>query len=260
MAGRTVIVTGAGGGVGRATAFRFAKAKDRLILTDCDAVRGRAVADEVKAAGGSATFIEAELHKKLDVHNVVADALDTYGQINVLAHCDSYFAACPLLETTMEDYETLFDRNVRAAFLINRAVAREIVKQAAETSDGGVDTAYSGAIVNVVSTEAVTAHPDHALFGATQGAIVQLTKSVALSLSPYGARANVVGVAAIKSELEDIEVQSREEKKAVLNATPLSRRGEPEEVAGSLFFLASKDASFITGQTLMVDGGQLAVH
>ena len=260
MGGRTVIVTGAARGVGRAAALRFAKNKDRLVLTDADANAGRAVAEQITTAGGTANFIEAELHKKLDVHNVVADALDTYGQINVLIHCDSHFEAKPLLDTKIDDYETLFDRNVRAAYLLNRAVAREIVNQAGENDDGGPITAHSGAIVNVVSTEAVTANADHALFAATQGAIVQFTKAVALTLSPYGARANAVGVAAIKSELDDLEVQSREEKQAVVSATPLARRAEPEEVAGSLFFLASKEASFITGQTLMVDGGQLAVH
>lgn len=260
MAGRAVIITGAGNGIGRAAAKRFAKSKDRLILTDSDATRGMSIRDEIVDAGGTATFIEAHTHRKLDVHNVMAEALDTYGEINILAHCDSYFFASPLLETSEEDFDTVFDRNVRAAFLLNRAVAREIIKQAGAPSDGGVDKARSGAIVNVVSGESVTAAADHAIFAATQGAIVQLTKATAMTLSPYGARANAVAVSSIKSELDDLEITTREEKQKVVEATPLARRGEPEEAAGAVHFLASKDASFITGQSLVVDGGRMTQH
>ncbi|MEM6650823.1 MAG: SDR family oxidoreductase, partial [Pseudomonadota bacterium] len=148
----------------------------------------------------------------------------------------------------------------RAAFLLNKAVAREIIKQAAAIGDGGVDTARSGAIVNVVSNDAVTATADHAIFAATQGAIVQLTKAVALTLSPYGARANVVGISSIKSEIDDVELTSVSAKKNALGIVPLARRGEPEEVASAVQFLASGEASFITGQTIVVDGGRLASH
>lgn len=260
MGGRSVIITGASDGIGRAAALRFAKSKDRLILVDSEANGCMAVRDEINQGGGTATFIEAELHQKLDVHNVIAEALDSYGEINVLAHCSTYFQAGPLLETTEADYDTVFDRNVRATFLLNRAVAKEIIRQAGDTGDGGAQVARSGAIVNIVSNEAVTASADHAIFVATQGAIVQLTKAVALTLSPYGARANAVGIAAIKSEIDDVELQSREDKQRVVAETPLARRGEPEEAANAVHFLSSPEASFITGQTVFVDGGRLAMH
>ena len=260
MAGRSVIVTGAGDGIGRAAALRFAKSKDRLVLTDPDPVKGKAVTARVTDGGGTATFIEAELHEKIDVHNVLAEALDAYGGVNVLAHCAHYFVAKPLLETTEEDLDRVFDRNMRAAFLINRAVASQIVKQAGAVGDGGVDTARSGAIVNVVSNEAVTASADHALFAASQGAVVQLTKAVAMTLSPYGARANAVGAAAIKEEMEEQDITTTAEKRQVIKTVPLARRGEPEEAASAVHFLASGEASFITGQVLFVDGGSLAVH
>ena len=260
MAGRSVIVTGAGGGIGRAAAFRFARSKDRLVLTDHDPVRGEAVANEIRSNGGTATFIQAELYKKIDVHNVVAEALDAYDAINVLAHCEHAFFSRPLLETTEDEFDEVIDRNLRVAFLMNKAVARQIVRQAEAVSDGGVDTALSGAIVNVVSNEAVTASADHALFAASQGAVVQLTKAVAMTLSPYGARANAVGAAAIKDDLDSSEATTRAAKLHVIAGTPLARRGEPEEAAAAVHFLASGEASFITGQTLFVDGGRLAFY
>lgn len=260
MGGRAVIITGMADGIGRAAAFLFAKSKDRLILTDANAERGKAVRDEIVDEGGQAVFIEADLHEKLDVHNVVAEALDTYGAVNVLAHCGMHFFASPLLETSEDDFDAVFDRNVRATFLINRAAARAIIKQAGETSDGGVDVAKSGAIVNVVSSEAITANADHAIFAASQGAVTQLTKAVALTLSPYGARANAVGVASIKQEGDDLALKTREAREAVVSATPLNRRGDPEEAAAAVHFLAGPTASFITGQTVFVDGGRMVQH
>ena len=260
MAGRSVIVTGAGSGIGRAAALRFAKSGDRLVLTDPDPAKGQALADRVADGGGQAVYIEADLHKKIDVHNVVARALDAYDAINVLAHCQSHFFSRPFLDTTEDDLDQVFDQNLRAAFLINRAVARHVIAQAGDPGDGGVDAARSGAIVNVVSNEAVTASADHAIFAASQGAVVQLTKAVAMTLSPYGARANAVGAAAIKEELDEVEVTTRAAKQHVIKHTPLARRGEPEEAASAVHFLASGDASFITGQVLFVDGGQLALH
>lgn len=258
--GRSVIVTGAGGGVGRAVAMMFAKTKDRLILTSSQPEQGKATAAAIRDGGGEAIYIDAHLEKKIDVRNIIAEAIDSYGGINVLANCASSFVAKPLIDSTDDDYETIFDQNVRAAFLLNRGVAREIIRGAKEASDGGYDTARSGAIVNMVSTEAITASADHALFAATQGAIVQLTKAVALTLSPYGARANAVGVAAIKSEIDDVELKTREDRKAMIDTTPLARSGDPEEAAGAVEFLCSAKASFITGQTLMVDGGRLALY
>ncbi|WOI54551.1 SDR family NAD(P)-dependent oxidoreductase [Parvularcula sp. LCG005] len=260
MVGRVILVTGAATGIGRAAALRFARGKSKLVLADRDSDRGKALRDEINGAGGTATFIEAHLHKKISVHNVVAEALDTYGAIHVLANCSTFFHPSPLMESTEEDYDKVFDLNVRSTFLLNRAVAKEIIKQSGATSDGGVDTAKSSAIVNVISNEAVTASADHALFAATQGAIMQLTKAVALTLSPYGARANAVGVSAIKSEIDDVELTSREMRQDVIDSTPLARRGEPEEAAAAVYFLCQPDASFITGQTIFVDGGQMAQY
>jgi NAD(P)-dependent dehydrogenase (short-subunit alcohol dehydrogenase family) len=259
MKHRSIIVTGAAEGIGQATALRFAASGDHLVLVDQQEEKCRSVVDSIKDNGGTAIYLHADVSRKLDVHNVIAEALDTYGRIDVLAHCDGQFFSAPLLETTEENFEQIINANLRSAFLMNQAVARQIIKQSEATDDGGVDQAQSGAIVNVTTTESVTADANHAIFAAAQGGLTQLTKAVAMTLSPFGARANTVGIAAIRKELDDSEAPaiSGEELAAV---TPLARKGKPEEAANAIHFLASPDASFITGQTLFVDGGGLAQY
>lgn len=256
MGHRAVIITGAGNGVGRAAALRFAAAGDMLVLVDPNENHLRSIHDSITEKGGTASWIQADISRKLDVHNVIAEALDTYERIDALAHCESSFFSANYLETTEEDFDRVVDANIRSAFLLNQAVAKQIIRQAADIGDGGVDQARSGAIVNVITTEAVTASADHAIFAATQGAVAQLTKAVAMTLSPYGARANAVGIAGIKNEGEE----SGNNASAPAATAPLARRGDPDEAASAIFFLASEEASFITGQTLFVDGGRLAQY
>lgn len=259
MAGRSVIVTGVATGIGRATAMRFAGAGERVVLVCKSEEKGRALAEIIRSQGGEAVFIQAKTARKLSVHNIIAEALEAYGRVDVLAHCDGLFQAAPFLETGEDQFDALIDANLRSTFLLNQAVCKQIIKQAGETDDGGVDQARGSAIINLTTTESVTASADHAVFAATQGAVTQLTKAVSMTLAPYGARANAVGIAAIREELDDAEDGKASREKAS-PSTPLARKGEPEEVASTIFFLASREASYITGQSIYVDGGRLAQY
>ncbi|MEO1251736.1 MAG: SDR family oxidoreductase [Pseudomonadota bacterium] len=249
MSGRSVIITGAASGVGAACAKRFAEAGDHLILADADEDAGAAVAADLAEKGAKVAFVHADTAKRLDVHNIIAEALDANGRIDVLAHTVIRRHTSPFLETSEEDFDQVINANLRGAFLMSQAVAKQFVKQAeAETSSSG-----RGVIVNIGSVEAVTADADHVAFAASQGGLHQLTKAVAMALSPHGARVNTVGLGSIKGEMDE----SAKPKK-VSAATPLKRIGDPEEAANVVFFLAGEDASYVTGQTIYVDGGRLA--
>lgn len=250
MPGRSVIITGAAAGVGAACARKFAAAHDRLILADADENAGQAVANQLHEAGAEVTFVHANVTNRLHVHNIVAEALDAYERIDVLAHTVLEKFSAPFLETSEEDFERIVANNLRGAFLINQAVAKYFAKQAKKDT---TEARTPGVIVNIGSVEAVTAAADHVAFAASQGGLQQLTKAVAMALSPYGVRANLVGVGAIKGEMDP----SAQHKK-LRDATPLKRLGDPEEVADVVFFLASDAASYVTGQCLYVDGGRLA--
>ena len=249
MPGRSVIITSAAKGVGAACARRFAAAGDRLVLADTDEETGQALAKELSAAGAEAVFVHADVANRLHVHNIIAEALETYGRIDVLAHTGMMHFSAPFFETSEEDFDRVVAANIRGAFLIDQAVAKHFVKQA----ENETQPTPPGVIVNIGSVEAVTAAADHVAFAASQGGLHQLTKAIALALSPHDVRVNAVGVGAIKGDIAG-DAESRR----LRDVTPLKRIGDPEEVAEVVFFLASDAASYITGQTLYVDGGRLA--
>lgn len=249
MANRSIIITGAARGVGAACARRFAQAGDKLILADVNEETGKAFADELASGGADVAFVHADVTNRLDVHNIIAEALDANGRIDVLAHTVIEQFSAGFLETSEEDFDRIVATNIRGAFLINQAVAKHFVKR----SENEERSASPGAIVNIGSYEAVTAAANHVAFAASQGGLHQLTKAVAIAMSPYGVRVNIVGVGAIKGELA--EGAKREIER---DATPLKRIGDPEEVAEVVFFLSSNAASYVTGQSLYVDGGRLA--
>lgn len=247
MPNRSVIVCGAGSAIGAAAARRFANDGDRLVLADRNESALRALAEEL-AGRTQAVFVTADARTRLGVHNIIAEALEAYDRLDVLVNAGLAVASSDFVDMSEDQFSEMIAGNLTSAFLLNQAAARQFLKQIEE----GVEDREPGAIVNLISVEAVTAAPDRTAFAAAQGGVKQLTKAVALALSEHGVRANAVGIGAIQAEyLRDFDLKSARD------TVPLNRVGDPEEVAEAIFFLASPAASYITGQTIFVDGGRL---
>jgi NAD(P)-dependent dehydrogenase (short-subunit alcohol dehydrogenase family) len=247
MSKRSVIVTGAASAIGAACARRFSAAGDRLVLADEDEEALRELAEELRHSG-EAVFVAARSDSRLHVHNIIAEALESWGRVDVLVNATIAVSSGDYLELTEEDFDTQIAVSLRSAFLINQAACRQFVRQL----DATTQTQSDGAIVNIISSEAVTAAGDRVAFAVAQGGAHQLTKAVALAMSVSGVRVNAVAIGAIKADyMKEFDAKSARE------TVPLNRLGDPEEVADAAFFLASPAASYITGQTLVVDGGRI---
>lgn len=247
MTNRSVIIAGAASAIGAACARRFVASGDRVILADEDEETLRDLAEELNTKG-EAVFVSASISNRLHVHNIIAEALETYGRVDGLVNATMNVASEDFLELSEDSFDQMIDWNLKGAFLITQAVCKQMVKQIDQSAAGEA----GGAIVNILSVEAVTVAADRVAFAASQGGMHQLTKAAALAMSTYGIRVNAVGIGAIKSDyMKEFDLKSAK------NTVPLNRVGDPEDVAEAAYFLSSPAASYITGQTVFVDGGRL---
>jgi glucose 1-dehydrogenase len=248
LTGKCAIITGAAGGIGLACAQRFAQEGARVFITDINA----AALEHARTgfAPGSALAQVCDSSRKDQVDSVVKAAQDAFGRIDILVNNAGIVHAAEFLDLREEDFDRVLAVNLKGYFLFGQAVARAMV--AGKTG---------GSIVNMSSVNAVLAIPNQVPYVVSKGGVNQLTKVMALSLAPHGIRVNGIGPGTIATELAKTAVLGSEEaRRKILSRTPLGRLGEPEEIASVAAFLASDDASYLSGQTLYPDGGRLALN
>jgi len=247
---RAAIVTGAARGIGLACAKRFVAEGAKVVLADIDAAGGEA---ETKKLGGAAHFIRCDVGDPQDAARLVDATAKTFGAVDVLVNNAGVVHGADFLDLTETDFDRVLRVNLKGAFLVGQLAARKMVEQAKAGRK-------PGAIVNMASINATVTIANQVPYAVSKGGLLQLTRTMALALAPHGIRVNAIGPGSIMTEMLAAVATDIEAKRRVLSRTPLGRIGAPEEVASVAAFLASDDASYITGEIIYVDGGRLPLN
>lgn len=248
FAEQTVIVTGGAGGIGRACVELFASEGAAVVVADIDVSQGEATAAEVVSTGGVATFIRTDVGDATSATSLVGETFERFGRLDVLVNNAGIIKAADFLEISEADFDSVMRVNLKGAFLVGQAAARKMAK------------AGKGAIVNMSSANAVLAIPNQIPYVVSKGAMNQLTNVMAQALADKGIRVNAVGPGSIMTDMLKTIMTDEAARRKILSRTPLGRCGEPMEVAKVVAFLASDDASYITGQCVYPDGGRLGLN
>jgi NAD(P)-dependent dehydrogenase (short-subunit alcohol dehydrogenase family) len=245
---KVTLVTGGNSGIGRAIALLAAEEGARVVIAARDAVRGAATVEAIQEVGGTAIFVAADLRDEDQVKAVIARTVAEYGALHVVVN--NAGAGAKRSEVTSEDspgtrWRKLVSVNLTSAYLVSAYALPELRR------------AGGGSIVNISSTAAV--HGNYGIYGAAKTGVEGLTRSLAVEAAPYGVRVNCVSPGWIKTEATEPASESPADaaRRAAWEETTslLGRMGQPSEIAQAVLFLASEQASFITGAVLIVDGG-----
>lgn len=247
---KKAIVTGGAGGIGRATSLAFAAEGAAVAVVDLKQDAAAAVVDEIRAAGGTALAIAADVSSEADIERVVATVHSEFGGIDVVFNNAGIIRRTTAVETTVEEWDRVFGVNVRAIFLMCKHVVPIMA------AGGG------GSIVNTGSGWGLKGGGQAISYCASKGAVVNMTRALAIDHGPQGIRVNSVNPGDVNTGMLRSEAsQLGQEEKSFLAESadrPLGRMGEPSEIAAAVVWLASDEASYVTGSALVVDGGGIA--
>lgn len=244
---KVAIVTGGGRGIGKAIARGFAAEGASVVVTGRTMSEIEAVAVEMRASGRGALAVSADVRTPQDARSVVEKTLAEFGRVDVLVNNAGTTVIKPTLDLTEDDWDLVMDTNVKGSFLMAQAVARVMLP------------ARTGAIINIGSIASFVGMPGRAVYCATKGAIAQLTRALAVEWAPHGIRVNCLAPGYVRTEgHERLVAQGFISREALAAATPAGRVADVDEMVGPAVFLASEDARFVHGETLLADGGWVA--
>ena len=246
---KIAIITGARRGMGRAHALALAKAGAKVAVVDISQEDCEKVVEEIKKIGGEAIALSCDVSKKEEVEKTVKAVVEKWGRVDVLVNNAGICQFKPFLELTEEDWDRTISINLKGYFLCAQACAKEMLKQ------------KSGVIVNIASVamgQIGVGMPGIVHYCASKGGIVAMTEALAGELAAYNIRVNAVSPGAIETPMMDSAKQDPKMLEGIMARIPMRRIGKPEEVSDLVLFLASDASSYMTGSTVVIDGGWLS--
>jgi NAD(P)-dependent dehydrogenase (short-subunit alcohol dehydrogenase family) len=248
-AGKVVVVTGAAQGIGLACAQRFATDGAKLVIADVQEDKGEAQARTLRDQGHEASFIGCDVGDRSQVESLIEGAVARHGAVDVLISNAAVLHTGDILELEEDDFDRVLRVNLKGFFLAGQAAARQMVAQG-----------RGGSIINMSSIQAVITNPNLLSYAVCKGGVKQLTVAMALALAPKRIRVNAIGPGSIATDMVMQLMVDDAARRTILSRTPMGRLGTPEEVAAVAAFLASDEASYITGETINADGGRLGLN
>ncbi len=245
---RIAIITGAARGIGFAIARRFAEEGATVVISD---ILDDAGEDAARSIG--ATYMHCDVSKSAEVNALVAATVGKFGAVDILVNNAGIALGGDFLEAAEADFDRVLNINLKGSFLMLQACARHMVKQAGAGRK-------PGSIVNMSSVNDTLAIPGIVSYCVSKGGVSQMTRATSVALAPHGIRVNAIGPGSISTDMMKGVLADKAALNRALSRTPLGRVGEPSEVASIAAFLASDDASYVTGETIYVDGGRMPLN
>jgi len=243
LQGRVAMVTGAAGGIGKATAFKMVREGASVALLDILAKELGQTVEELKALGGKALGLIVDVGQKKEVEKAVAKGIEHFGRVDILVNNAGVVRPAPLENVQEEDWDAVVKVNFKGTFFCTQAVLPAMKKN------------RYGKIINIGS-RASLGKEERTVYSATKAGLIGVTRTWALELAPYNINVNCIGPGPIATKLfRANNPEGSEKTRAIINGIPLKRMGQPEDVANLASFLASEEASFITGQVIFICGG-----
>ena len=247
---KVVIITGARRGMGKSHALKLAEAGAKVVVADISKEDCQIVVDEIQKNKGEAIAVKCDVSKKEEIENMVGQAIDKWGKVDVLVNNAGIIKFKPFIELTEEEWDRTLDVNLKGYFLCAQAAAKEMIKK------------KSGIIINIASVEmgqVGNGMPNIVDYCASKGGVVAMTEALTVELAPYNIRVNAISPGAIETPMSEAAKEDPQLLEQVLSKIPMRRMGKPEEVSNLVLFLASDASSYINGSTIVIDGGWLAV-
>jgi NAD(P)-dependent dehydrogenase (short-subunit alcohol dehydrogenase family) len=243
---KVAVITGARRGIGKAIALELAKHGANVVVSDIDLKGCEEVAEEIKDLGTDALAIKCDVTKQDQIDKMLKKTTDEYDKIDILVNNAGVVRQKPFVEFTEEDWDIILDTNLKGMFLVTKSVTKQMLKN------------ESGKIVSIASIAGEVGFANTSAYCASKAGIINLTRELAMELSGKGININAIAPGVIETDMTEDMLEDKDTKKDLLANIPMGRVGKPEEIAKAAVFLASDDSDYITGHTLVVDGGWLS--